>query len=137
MLIYPVNTEEKFIESIFRVLARALFYFDEFRGDVVEYQIASEIATSQAVWAILCIVLAAYFIRETRKEKAESETRLLMMHEEQRKESAQREKNLMEHLKRSNASQEKTSETLEQIQFSLTSLENRMDRVEKHYTERS
>ncbi|ARK32113.1 hypothetical protein BkAM31D_20965 [Halalkalibacter krulwichiae] len=98
---------------------------------------ASEIATSQAVWAILCILVSGYFIRETRKEKAASEARLLKMYEEQRAESAQREKNLMEHLKRSNASQEKTSETLEQIQFSLTSLENRMDRVEKHYTERS
>ncbi|MBP3951120.1 BhlA/UviB family holin-like peptide [Bacillus suaedae] len=103
----------------------------------MEYQVASEIATSQAVWAILCIVLAAYFIRETRKEKAESEAQLLIMYENQRIESANREKNLMDHLERSNESQAKTAETLEQIQGSLSSLEKRMDRMEKYHIERS
>ncbi|MBP3950348.1 hypothetical protein [Bacillus suaedae] len=105
----------------------------------MEYQVASEIATSQAVWAILCIVLAAFYIRETRKEKAESEARLIKMHEEQREESAQREKDLMEHLRRSNDSQEKTAETLEGIQVAIADMQNQMDRMEKRieYVERS
>lgn len=120
------------------LLYGSLLFFKR-EGEVVEYQVASEIATSQAVWAILCIVLAAYFIGETRKEKAVSEARLLKMHEQQRTESALREENLMEHLKRSNDSQAKTAETLEGIQVSIVDMQNQMDRMEKRidYVERS
>ncbi|TPE65944.1 BhlA/UviB family holin-like peptide [Halalkalibacterium halodurans] len=87
----------------------------------MDYTVANEIATSQAVWAILCILLAAYFIREMKKEN--------QIH---REDSRKRENALIEHLHRSNESQEKTAETLEQIQLSLRSLEKRMDRVEQN-----
>ncbi|MCT8138658.1 hypothetical protein H1D32_13440 [Anaerobacillus sp. CMMVII] len=86
----------------------------------MEYNVANELAQSQAVWAILCIMLAAYFIRETRKEN--------QVH---REDSRQRERELMNHLTRSNDSHERTVEALQQIQGALTSLENRMDKVEK------
>lgn len=74
---------------------------------------ASEIATSQAVWAILCIILTIYVMRR----------------------SEQRESKLMNHLERSNESQEKTALALDGINRSLSSLESRVDRIEK-YTEK-
>lgn len=70
---------------------------------------ASKIATSQAVWAILCILLVIYVMRRNDK----------------------REEQLMNHLKRSNESQEKTAIALDGINRSLTSLENRVDNIEK------
>ena len=72
-----------------------------------------EVATSQAVWAILCIVLAAGVIRALWKT------------------TVKREDKLMEHLERSNESQERTASTLDSVQRTLFTIEGRMDRMEK------
>lgn len=88
--------------------------------ELVEYNVANEIAQSQVVWAILCILLAAYFIREMRKEN-----------QEHRDDSRIREKKLLDHLERSNESQEKSIEALEQINSSLSDLRYKVDRMEK------
>nr|WP_190323400.1 BhlA/UviB family holin-like peptide [Rummeliibacillus sp. TYF-LIM-RU47] len=74
----------------------------------------SEIATSQFVWAILCIGLLIYVMKRT----------------------DQRENRLLEHLERSNESQEKTAIALDGINKSLSSLESRVDRIEKVSFER-
>lgn len=79
----------------------------------MDVKTASEIATSQAVWAILCVLLTIYVMRR----------------------SENRENKLMSHLERSNESQEKTAIALEGINRSLTSLESRVDRIEK-FTEK-
>ncbi|MED1603684.1 hypothetical protein [Alkalihalophilus marmarensis] len=79
----------------------------------MEYQVASEIAQSQFVFAILFILLAAGVFYEMRKEIREN-----------REDSRKREKELMEHLRRSNASQERTAEALE-------GLENRIEKIER------
>ena len=47
-------------------------------------------------------------------------------------ESKEREKALMTHLQRSNESQERTANALEGIHSSLSKLEGRIDRIEKH-----
>lgn len=49
-----------------------------------------------------------------------------------RDESKEREKALMTHLQRSNESQERTANALEGIHSSLSKLEGRIDRIEKH-----
>lgn len=79
----------------------------------MDVKTASEIATSQAVWAILCVLLTIYVMRR----------------------SEQRENKLMTHLERSNESQAQTATALEGINRSLSSLETRVDRIEK-FTEK-
>lgn len=91
----------------------------------------AEIATSQAVWAILCIMLAVMVIRELRKENIAREAVLATQHENFRVESALREEKLMQHLERSNESQEQTTSTLKTMSITLQTLEGRMDRMEK------
>ncbi|MDV2885047.1 hypothetical protein RYX45_07630 [Alkalihalophilus pseudofirmus] len=86
----------------------------------MDFNIANEIATSQYVWAILCILLGYYVIREMRKEN-----------KEHREYSRQREIDLMKHLDRSNESQERMVITLEKLHDSLDSLEKRIDRIEQ------
>ena len=81
----------------------------------------SEIATSQAVWAILCILLAAFVLKKMYEKN-----------EQLSKRAEEREDKLMTHLERSNDSQEKTAIALEGINRSLTSLESRVDRIEKY-----
>lgn len=97
-----------------------------------EIAIAERIATSQAVWAIVAIILAYSLFRKLQKESAFREQRLLQQEKEYRQEAKEREERLMEHLRRSNDSQEKTAKALEGINKSLASLEGRVDRIEKH-----
>lgn len=103
---------------------------------------ATEIATSQAVWAILCIVLAGYILRELRKDSVKREADIVALYEGQkteakenfdryREESKERESKLFEHLERSNASQENTAEAMEAINRTMITLEGRMDRMER------
>lgn len=65
-------------------------------------EIAQEIATSQAVWAVCCIAIVWWTMKTSKT----------------------REDKLMEHLGRSNVSQERTATALQ-------SMEGRMDRMEK------
>ncbi|MFA9457442.1 hypothetical protein ACERJO_11825 [Halalkalibacter sp. AB-rgal2] len=102
----------------------------------MEYQVVSEIATSQVVWAILCILLAIAVIREMRKENVRRETDLINLYEDHRRESKQREERLMDHLDRSNESQEQTAEALKSIRSTLTTMEGRVDRMEKKIYQR-
>lgn len=83
--------------------------------------IAQEIATSQAVWAILCIAFAVVVFKEMRSENIQN-----------REESKEREDKLMTHLARSNTSQEQTTSALQSINTTLATLEGRVDRIEKH-----
>ena len=105
-------------------------------------QFAHEIATSQVVWTILCIILAVAVIREMRKENVKREEDLVDLYEEQkteakenfdeyRAESKEREEKLMGHLERSNVSQEKTTAALQSINRTLNTPEGRVDRIEK------
>lgn len=68
----------------------------------MDVKFLSEVATSQAVWAICCIA-AVFWLLKTSKI---------------------REDKLMQHLERSNLSQERTATALQ-------SIEGRMDRMEK------
>lgn len=94
-------------------------------------QFAHEIATSQVVWAILCIILAAAVIREMRKENVKRESDLVGLYEDYRAESKQREEKLMDHLERSNESQEQTTTALQSVNVTLRTMEGRIDRIEK------
>jgi len=99
------------------------------KGDSMQF--ASEIATSQVVWAILCILLAVGVIREMRKENIDRERELKDLYAESKKEAKEREEKLMLHLDRSNVSQEQTAAALSSIQKTLGTIEGRVDRVEK------
>lgn len=94
-----------------------------------------EIAESQYVWAICCIIIVFFVIRELRKDSTKRENDIIALYETQkeeskssfdeyRKETKEREDKLMKHLERSNESQERTA-------IALQSIEGRMDRVEK------
>ncbi|MCA1025652.1 hypothetical protein LCM23_06070 [Cytobacillus kochii] len=99
-----------------------------------EIQTAQEIAASPYVFGILFIILSFLFYKwvnkhneEIKLENREREEKIEKLYEDHRIESKEREKNLMDHLKQSNDTQEKTSNTLEKIEGSLHALEKRMD----------
>lgn len=102
----------------------------------MDYQVVSELASSQVVWAILCVLLAVAVIREMRKESVRRENDLINLYEDHRKESKRREERLMDHLDRSNESQEQTTAALKSIQSTLTVMEGRVDRMEKKLYQR-
>jgi hypothetical protein len=77
----------------------------------------SEIATSQAVWAILCIGLVGAVLKGLRKDGSEREDKIISLYEAARIESQKRESRLLDHLERSNESQEKSLEILGAIQL--------------------
>lgn len=83
----------------------------------MEYNIVSEIAQSQYVFAILFILFGASVFTEMRKEIREN-----------RDDSRKREQELMEHLRRSNASQERTAEALEGLEKRIEKMEYRFER---------
>lgn len=99
---------------------------------MAEVTVLSEIATSQAVWAIVALALGGFLFRKLYNDGATREARLIDQEKQYRDESKEREKQLMQHLERSNESQEKTAEALTGINTSLSSLEGRVDRIEKH-----
>ena len=72
--------------------------------------VAEQIATSQVVWSILCILLAAYVLWHSNKR----ETRLL--------------DNLSELTK----AQREQAKAMQKISENLDTLEGRMDRMEKY-----
>lgn len=72
--------------------------------------VASEIANSQVVWSILCILLAGYILWHSNKR----ETRLL--------------DNLSELTK----AQQEQAKAMQKISENLDTLEGRMDRIEKY-----
>ncbi|WP_107950983.1 BhlA/UviB family holin-like peptide [Lysinibacillus parviboronicapiens] len=71
---------------------------------------ASQIANSQVVWSILCICLVVYVFWN----------------------SAKREQKLIDNLEALTVAQGKQANAMQEISKSLTSLEGRMDRMEKH-----
>lgn len=82
---------------------------------------ANEIATSQAVWAIACLIIAFGAFRY-----------LMSKNDNLMNRAEERENKLMDHLERSNESQERTAIALEGMNRSLNVLEGRVDRIEKH-----
>ncbi|UTI42092.1 hypothetical protein [Niallia sp. RD1] len=90
----------------------------------------TQVASSQFVWAILCITLAAVVIREMRKDNVTRESSLINLYEESRVESKVREDKLMEHLERSNDAQVQTAKTLEAIQDHLGKIDDRVGSLE-------
>lgn len=105
--------------------------------------VAGEIATSQAVWAVLCIILAGYVLMALRKDSIKRENDIIALYESQkaeakinfdlyRTETKEREAILMTHLERSNQSQENTTGALESINRTMVILEGRIDSFEKN-----
>lgn len=93
---------------------------------------ATAIASSPAVWAICCILLVGFILKKVYEKNDKQEERLITIQDEYRTESKEREGKLMEHLKRSDEAQERTAIAVEGIHQSLTKLEGRVDRIEKH-----
>lgn len=81
----------------------------------------NEIATSQAVWAIACLIIAFKAFRY-----------LISKNDNLMNRAEERENKLMDHLERLNESQEKNAIALEVINRNITVLEGRMDRMEKY-----
>ena len=71
---------------------------------------ASQVANSQVVWSILCIGLAIYVLKH----------------------SNQREERLLSNLDELTKAQSEQAIAMQSISENLTSLEGRMDRMEKH-----
>ncbi|PKR82598.1 hypothetical protein [Heyndrickxia camelliae] len=95
------------------------------------------IASSEYVFGILFIIglIVAFrvinaWIKDTKSESKERELKLEKLYEEHKVESLQREKDLMQHLEKSNESLERTSRTLDKIEFSLQSLENKTEKMD-------
>ena len=104
-------------------------------GTIVD--VLTEIAMSQVVWSILCILLAAGVIREQRKENLKRENDLIALYQTHGDQAQKREAALLEHLKESNANQQEIGKTLKQIRNNLGSLEDRVEKMENHHYRRS
>lgn len=99
---------------------------------------AGQIATSQAVWAIVALLLGGAFFKKLYNDSSTRENRLIEQEKQYREESKEREKQLNEHLDKSIEANQSLSETQKEIVVainglngSVKSLENRMDRFEK------
>ena len=90
------------------------------------------IASSQFVWAILCILLVGFILKKVYDKNDQQENRLITIQDEYRAESKEREAKLMTHLDESNKSQERTATAIEGINNSLNRLEGRVDVIEKN-----
>ncbi|TSB47116.1 hypothetical protein [Alkalicoccobacillus porphyridii] len=97
-------------------------------GTIVD--VLTEIAMSQVVWSILCILLAAGVIREQRKENVKRENDLIALYQQHWSQSQEREAALLQHLKESNDAQNEIGKTLKQIRNNLGSLEERVEKME-------
>lgn len=99
-------------------------------GSELILDVLTEIAMSQVVWSILCIILAAGVIREQRKENVKRENDLLALYKEHAKQAQKREDTLLEQIKESNVQQQEIGKTLKQIRNTLGSLEDRVEKIE-------
>lgn len=106
-------------------------YWGQRIGDCMDVATVGQIATSQAVWAIVALLLGVTFFKKLYNDSTSRENRLIEQEQQYREESKEREKQLMQHLTRSNESHERTTAAMEGMNKSLTSLEGRMDRMEK------
>lgn len=77
--------------------------------------VAEQIATSQVVWSILCILLAAYVLWHSNK----------------------REMRLLDNLSELTKAQQEQAKTMQKISENLDTLEGRMDRMEKYTYKRN
>jgi len=112
--------------------SHSFYFFLQRIGDCMDVATAGQIATSQAVWAIVALLLGGAFFKKLYNDSSSRENRLIEQEQQYREESKEREKQLMLHLTRSNESHERTAAAMEGMNKSLTSLEGRMDRMEKH-----
>ncbi|MFJ7371707.1 BhlA/UviB family holin-like peptide [Lysinibacillus sp. NPDC098008] len=93
-----------------------------------------EVAQSQAVWAVCCIVLVGFILKRVYEQNDKQEERLTNLHDEYRVESKERENKLMEHLAESNEIQRKTAQSLVQVEKSLVSLEQGLNSLDDRVT---
>lgn len=98
----------------------------------------TDVAMSQAVWAILCILLTALVIRELRKDRQSTieemkadRKDLIDLYKESHEEAKQREQQLMDNMRIFGDSQERMVSTMGTMNNTLSMLERRMDRMEK------
>lgn len=101
---------------------------------MVDFTLLEKVVSSQFTWAILCLIAVIFFYRkmDANDKKSDAtilklqednkvrEDQLFALYEANKKEAAQREKRLMDHL-------ERTTDTLQKIETNLTNLENSMD----------
>lgn len=90
--------------------------------------IAGKVANSSNPWIYLTLILILSALFAGRYIF----NYLIKLDQSHRDESKERERSLMQHLERSNDSQERTAQALEGINTSLSNLEGRVDRIEKH-----
>lgn len=92
---------------------------------------AERIATSQAVWAILFIMLFGavilYLIRTSEKREA----KLMEFHEQSKNESNVREERLLNHLEKTTNQLGEISNTIGDIQSEMVRMNSRMENIER------
>ncbi len=94
----------------------------------------SDVANSPAVWAICCIALVGFILKKIYEKNDKQEERLTNLHDEYRTESKERENKLMEHLSESNEIQQRTAQSLVQVEKSLVSLEQGLNSLDDRVT---
>lgn len=90
----------------------------------------SQVAQSQVVWAMCCIVLVGFILKKVYDKNDKQEDRLVQLHDEYRLETRERENKLMAHLTESNRIQECTAKSLTQVERSLISLEENFNTLD-------
>lgn len=84
-----------------------------------ELKVAESIVTSEYTFALMFIIVLYVFYKWVNKN-----------YDEHKADSKERENKLMAHLEKSNDVQERTSKTLDKIEYNLTTLENKMEKMD-------
>ena len=92
---------------------------------------AERIATSQAVWAILFIILFGFVVGYLIRTSEKREKKLMDFHEQSKAESNVREERLLNHLEKTTNQLGEIANTVGDIQSEMVRISDRMESIEK------
>lgn len=92
---------------------------------------AERIATSQAAWAILFVLLFIIVIGYLVRTSDKREKKLMDFHEQSKADSRERENRLMIHLEKTTTELSTITHTVSDVQKEMSRMNDRLDQIEK------
>lgn len=92
---------------------------------------AERIATSQAAWAILFVLLFIIVIGYLVRTSDKREKKLMDFHEQSKADSNKREDRLMTHLEKTTTELSTITHTVSDVQKEMSRMNDRLDQIEK------
>lgn len=98
---------------------------------VIPVEQAERIATSQAAWAILFVLLFIIVIGYLVRTSDKREKKLMEFHENSKADSNRREDRLMNHLEKTTVELSTITHTVSNVQKEMSRMNDRLDQIEK------